>query len=139
VTQLLTLEDALGDLLGLADLEPLKGGRTNQVWRSGELIVKLYGSGSETPLFGNSPDDEWAALTGLQGLGIAPDPFKQNSSDQGNILIYKYISGEFGYTDIADAAAILGAVHGIKPLGPEPQLLSIVIRSLATLLWVQTG
>jgi len=55
----------------------------------------------------------------LQGLGIAPDPFKQNSSDQGNILIYKYISGEFGYTDIADAAAILGAVHGIKPAHPD--------------------
>lgn len=110
-----TPEETLQDLLGVVDLKPLKGGRTNRVWRSGDTIIKLYKSGTQTPLFGNSPRDEWTALTCLKGMNIAPIAIEKQTSNFGNILIYKYISGDLGYDDVADAARLLGTVHSIAP------------------------
>ncbi len=126
---LLTAEETLQDLLGLGDLEPLKGGRTNRVWRSGEDVIKLYKAGSQTPLFENSPQDEWTVLSHLKGLNIAPTAVKKQHLTCGNILIYKYISGDFGYVDVADAARLLGTLHSIEP----PQNLPIVQTGKAVL------
>ncbi len=111
MTTALTLEDQLATELGLDHLTPLKGGRTNSVWQSGAVVVKLYTLQGDTPLFGNSPDHEWHALNALQGTKIAPEPIALKDTSLGKALIYGHITGALGYASLDQAAALLGRLH----------------------------
>lgn len=66
---------AISGLCGtpLGEWRPLEGGRSNQVWRCDEVVVKLYRPDAATPLFGNDPALEAAALCALAPLGLAPN------------------------------------------------------------------
>jgi len=108
-----SLEEGLSDALGLSHLEPLKGGRTNRVWKSRNHVIKLYAKDGATPLFGNSSDHEWAALTALNGQNIAPAPIDQKRTAFGDVLIYEHAVGEIGYSDITKVARLLGNLHTI--------------------------
>lgn len=127
MTQLSSVEDQLSDLLGLGDLRPLEGGRTNRVWVCDDRVVKLFQEGRNTPLFDNSPELEWIALAALNGLKVAPEPVCLQVTPWGKVLVYKHISGDHGYESLADAAALLGQLHQIEapknlpktPIGEE--------------------
>lgn len=114
MTAALTLEDQLATELGLDHLTPLKGGRTNSVWQSGDVVVKLYAPQSGTPLFGNSPDHEWHALNALQGTQIAPKPVALKDTSLGKALIYEHIAGASGYSSLDHTALLLGRLHALR-------------------------
>lgn len=101
--------------LGLTDLTPLYGGRTNHVFLAGDRVVKLYRKNADTPLFRNAPDDEWIALNALAAQKLAPDPIARHSLNMGEVLIYAHISGPTGYDDISAVARLLARVHAAKP------------------------
>lgn len=51
---------------------PLPGGRSNRVWRIGDLVLKRFDPDAATPLFPNDPLAEARALTLFAPLHIAP-------------------------------------------------------------------
>jgi len=129
VSAVLSLEDQIVERLGLAQMRPLKGGRTNRVWLSGDKVVKLFGDRAGTPLFGNSAALEWAALSALDGLEIAPRPVALHQTDFGDVLIYEHIPGAIGAEDLDAAAGLLGRLHGLKPpVGTVPRASRCVVQ-----------
>ena len=117
----LSVTDVLAQELGLHSLKPLKGGRTNRVWRSGSLVIKLYDPKGATPLFNNSAEQEWLALKALEGLGIGPEPVRRADTSAGKVLIYNHIPGDIGSRDIQEVAGLLGRLHKVRPPSELPK------------------
>lgn len=69
---------------------PLTGGNTNALWRVGDVVVKRFVPGAETPLFPNDPAAERLALTALHGTGLAPDLI----AAEGDSLVYRLVAGQ---------------------------------------------
>lgn len=93
-----------------ADWLPLQGGRSNRVWRIGDLVVKQYRPESATPLFPNDPVAEAAALRQL-GPDLAPD---YRASGAG-WLAYGFLPGPNWTSDPAGVARLLAQVHRAAP------------------------
>ncbi len=127
-----SLTEQLSTELGLPDLIPLEGGRTNRVWRSNDLVVKLYHPAGSTPLFENSRDQEWAVLTALRGLELAPSPVEKAETSIGKVLIYNHISGDIGFSEVTQVAELLGRVHEVSPPNgiPDAPLSDVVAQGL---------
>ncbi|EAQ03048.1 hypothetical protein OB2597_12928 [Pseudooceanicola batsensis HTCC2597] len=106
---------------------PLRGGRTNRVWRmagaAGDLVLKLYLPGAETPLFPNDPEAEFRILSRLAPAGLAPSPVARLKGAFGHALIYRFLEGPTWDRDLVAMARLLHRVHGMAPpqgLGPLP-------------------
>ena len=99
---------------------PLEGGRSNRVWRAGDLAVKLYDPTSATPLFPNEPAAEALALQSLTSLPLAPSFVSSGAG----WLAYRYQPGASWRQDPAAVARLLGELHG---LGPLPGLRSLPV------------
>jgi len=107
-----------------ADLTPLRGGYHNDVSllrsKHGRFVAKHFVAGSTNPLFPQLPRAEFAALTILRGLGVAPQPIALVPAvESRDLLVYEFVEGvawrSDGETD-GDAAAIgalFAAVHSI--------------------------
>jgi aminoglycoside phosphotransferase (APT) family kinase protein len=106
---------------------PLSGGRTNPIWRieSGErpLVCKLFLPDAATPLFGNDPAAEWAALRALSGLEIAPEPVASSRTALGDSLLYRHVPGQPWSTDPTDVARLLRRLHEVPPPRALPRAL----------------
>ncbi len=69
---------ALAALAGLdprltgADPQPLRGGRSNKVWRLGDFVIKSHSPDTASPLFPNDPGAEATALTRSGSLRSIP-------------------------------------------------------------------
>lgn len=108
------LVNLAGPHLGTADnmpWHPLAGGRTNQLWRVGDRVVKLYEPRAVTPLFPNDPVAEQAAMTAFSPLGLAPTCRAALSGAFGQAIVYDYVGGPTGYSDPEGLARILSQVH----------------------------
>lgn len=68
----------------------LAGGRSNQVWRCGTVVIKHYRPQSATPLFPNDPQAESLALQVLAPLGLAPEPLAKGSG----WLAWRHLPGQ---------------------------------------------
>ncbi len=97
----------------------LHGGRTNLVFRCGELVVKLYRPDQANALFGNSSADEFLALTTLKGSGIAPEPIASLQCSAGPLLVYHHVHGASWTSDPEKVAILLGQLHA-RPLPDLP-------------------
>lgn len=93
------------------DWQPLGGGRTNRVWRLGEVVVKLYDPKAATALFPNNPQDEQRALMHYGPLDLAPNLLASGQ----NWLAYSYLTGRAWEAGTAAVARLLAAVHGSPP------------------------
>lgn len=102
----------------------LSGGRTNAVWRHGDVVWKRYDLSKATPLFGNDPDAEWSALQSLIGVGIAPHPIKRVTDEAGRHLVYRFEPGETHQTPLPDLARLLGRLHRHVPPSDLPKAAS---------------
>ena len=124
-----SLADAARPVVGPADWVPLAGGLTNRVWRIGAYAVKLYSPDRATPLFPNDPAAEWAAMTALAPLGLAPVPHARLSGTFGEALIYRYLDGGPGPGDLPALARLLSRIHAT----PAPAIRTLPTGSAAIL------
>ncbi len=112
----------------------LSGGRTNRVWRvqdsATDFVCKLYCGADNNPMFANNPRAEYACLTHLNGLKIAPEPVRFLTVPRGQVLIYRYIDADLWTQDCPSVARILHRVH---TLAPPPRLPTSPIGSKAIL------
>jgi thiamine kinase len=100
---------ALPDLSG--DWLPLAGGRTNRVWRVGDVVVKFYDPSAATPLFPNDQMAEVAALRHFSTLKLSP---ALKAFGQG-WLAYGHVPGRAWHCDVLPVATILGRLHQSPP------------------------
>lgn len=89
----------------------LQGGRTNHVWRAGDLVVKVYDPNAQTPLFGNDACAEHAALTALSGTNIAPTPHRLAAVKGHQVLVYRALDRVSDHIDPTSAGALLSKLH----------------------------
>jgi aminoglycoside phosphotransferase (APT) family kinase protein len=106
---------------------PFHGGRSNRAWRvvaaQGDVVVKLYATGRENPLFPNDPAAERACLARLAGTGIAPEPLASGTVPEGAWLIYRHVAGGEWTSGAASVARRLSLLHETPPppgLRPRP-------------------
>ena len=98
--------------------EPLRGGRSNHLWKfSGhnrKLVVKLY-TNRATDLFPNDPDAEMLALNHASGAGVGPTPVTALRIGERSALIYEFIEGRRWQRDVVAVSALLARLHAIPP------------------------
>jgi len=102
--------------------QALGGGRSNALWRiegtgAAPLVCKLFRPEGQTPLFGNDPAAEAAALTALAGTGLAPALVAMGETPAGPSVIYRHVAGQPWRSgdDPAPVARALRRLHG-RPL-----------------------
>lgn len=88
------------------DWVAMKGGRSNRVWRAGDLVVKQYRPDTATPLFPNDPLAEAAALRQL-GPELAP----RYRAGGAGWLGYDFLPGPSWSVDPGPVARLLARVH----------------------------
>lgn len=98
----------------------MSGGRSNHVWRAGELAVKLYETGGENPLFANDPDLERNSLAAMSGTGMVPHVVDYGDFEGRGWLAYDHITGTPWTKDAAHVAQLLGRLHD-QPAWPGLQ------------------
>lgn len=91
--------------------QPLLGGRSNLVWRAGDLVIKLYLRRVENPLFDNDPTREFAALEALSGTGMVPSAHRRGEFEGRHWLTYGHITGKPWQENPAQVAQLLGRLH----------------------------
>jgi thiamine kinase len=89
--------------------QALPGGRTNRLWRVGDLVVKRYDPDATSPLFPNDPKAEALALRLFAPHGLAP---MMRASGSG-WLIYDHVKGAVWSGDPAPVAKALYRLHQI--------------------------
>jgi thiamine kinase len=106
----------------------LRGGRTNRVWRietaTGPLVCKLYCRVSHNPLYPNLPLAEHNILQHLTGQNIAPKVVDQISTDEGEVLVYKFVKGQIWRSGVQDVAVLLAKVHALTCNSPMREVPS---------------
>ena len=90
---------------------PLQGGRSNRVWRGGDLVIKLYLQEGRNPLFANDPTREISALAALSGTGMVPVLRASGLFEGHSWLAYGHIIGAPWQRDTAHVAQLLGRLH----------------------------
>ncbi len=90
---------------------PLLGGRSNRVWRAGDLVVKLYLNRADNPLFDNDPSREISALEALSGTGMVPALVASGQFEGCSWLAYSHITGAPWQSDTPHVAQLLGRLH----------------------------
>lgn len=117
------LRDALRSVapaLSDAPWQPLSGGRTNRLWRVGDLVLKRYDPAAASPLFPNNAADEARALHLFAPQGLAPR-LRAAGADW---VIYDHLAGAVWSGDPAPVARMLGRLHGLRlpdlPFRPAP-------------------
>ncbi|WP_282078174.1 phosphotransferase [Epibacterium ulvae] len=106
------------DLLNCG-VERLTGGRSNELWRLGEIVVKLYNIGHQNPLFANEPNHEASILQELSGRKIAPDFLAKGIYDERPWIVYRHVSGSRWARDVGQVAQLLSAVHQLTGSVPN--------------------
>lgn len=96
---------------------PLLGGRSNRVWRAGDLVVKLYLNRADNPLFANDPGREVSALQALSGTGMVPTLASSGQFEGHDWLAYGHITGAPWQSDTPHVAQLLGRLHD-QPVMP---------------------
>lgn len=86
---------------------PLVGGRSNTLWRVGDIVVKQYAPTAASALFPNDPLAEVQALQAFSSHSLAPEFAAQGSG----WLAYHYIQGETWRQDVEIVASLLGRLH----------------------------
>lgn len=99
---------------------PLQGGRSNRVWRVGDLVIKLYLKQDDNPLFDNDPAREAAALAALSGTGMVPPLQGAGCFEGHDWLIYGHITGAPWQQDSGHVAQLLGRLHDQPEFGGLP-------------------
>lgn len=106
---------------------PLTGGRTNRLWRVGDLVLKRHDPAAASPLFPNIAADEARALHLFAPHGLAPR-LRAAGPDW---VIYDHLAGAVWSGDPAPVARMLGRLHRL-PL-PEPAFRAVPNGSAALL------
>ncbi|MFS4581712.1 phosphotransferase family protein [Phaeobacter sp. C3_T13_0] len=99
---------------------PLVGGRSNRVWRLGDVVVKLYCARRENPLFANDPLREHAILTSLSTTGFVPSPLSLGRFEDHDWLAYRHTPGVTWASGAGQVATILGRLHEQPPVSGLP-------------------
>ena len=94
--------------LSQAALQALPGGRSNGVWRAGDLVLKHHNRAAASPLFPNDPLAEARALSLFAPLGLGPR-LRAAGADW---IIYDHASGAPWRGDPAPLARMLYRLHG---------------------------
>ncbi len=117
---------------------PLYGGRTNYVWHSGDMVIKLFAERTHNPLFTNDPKREISVLKELDGENIAPKFLGHGLFRGATWLVYHHIKGHTWTNDTSAVADLLGRLHARPrppelPLGPNgsDQLEQMIQKLLA--------
>ena len=77
------------------------------------LVVKLYASACDNPLFPNDPWSEAVALRHLAPFGLAPRLVAQTRIPEGFVLVYAHHSGTPAAADGAEVGLMLRRLHSV--------------------------
>ena len=110
-----------------AEWQPLSGGRTNHVWRVGDVVVKSYDPAAASALFPNDPLAEVAALRHFAPLGLAPDLLAFGAA----WVAYRHVPGQAWGTDVASVATLLARLHQSPLPLPPFRMLATGAQALA--------
>lgn len=91
--------------------QPLPGGRTNRLWRVGDVVVKRFAPQDANPRFPNDPTREAMILHHLQDAGIAPDLLGQTQLNGAAYLIYRHLDGQAWTQNAALVGRLLRQLH----------------------------
>ncbi len=109
-----------GLLHDTARWEALPGGRTNRVWKVQDndrvVVVKLYLTGHENPLFPNIPEAEIQVLKSPLLQGVAPAFLGEVRGAIGTYLVYEYWPGHSWKKHPKIAANLLAKLHKCAPV-----------------------
>ncbi len=98
--------------------EPLRGGRSNHLWKFASngrnLVCKLY-TNRTTPLFPNDPNAEQLALKHVSGKGLGPEPVMTVNAGNRIALIYEFIEGQRWQRNATAVGALLARLHAVPP------------------------
>ena len=101
------------------DIQKLKGGYLNTVWRVdfGEkcLVAKEFSEPLAGTLFPNLPEDEAEALRRLAGLGVAPDLV--GYWPDASLLVYDFVEGDMWDGDMQSVATLLNRKEAADATG----------------------
>ncbi len=93
----------------------MQGGRTNRLWRVGDVVVKRYAPQDGNPRFPNDPAQEAAVLRHLEGQAIAPRLAGQVQLNGVTYLLYQHLKGTPWSQDPAQVGQLLRRLHGLRP------------------------
>lgn len=120
---------------------PLVGGRSNKSWcvdaQAQPIVVKLFTTGSDNPLFPNDPVLEVASLRHLEGTQLAPVWLDDFSTEAGYCVVYAHVPGETWQEGAAEIAALLHRVHGLNapvPMRVAPDGSTALVRQTEAIL-----
>lgn len=85
----------------------LRGGRSNHLWRVGDVVVKYFVPTAVSVLFPNDSLAEASALQAFAETGFAPELVAQGHS----WVAYRYLDGETWHQDVQPVAHLLGRLH----------------------------
>lgn len=106
-----------GHLPAETRLRPLTGGRTNRLWHApapmGDIVIKVYATGFQNPLFANDPAAEAQILRHLDGSGLAPKLHAALATPHGRVTIYGMVRGHVWRRNVAAVARTLAKLHKI--------------------------
>lgn len=111
-------ERVLAALPGLAGepWHPLSGGRTNRLWRLGEVVIKAYNPAATSPLFPNDAKAEARALGAFGRSGVAP----RLAAAGTDWVAYRFVQGQAWRTGTEGVAALLHRLHTSAPVEFRP-------------------
>lgn len=112
---LLTLLQAKALIGPVEDWTQLAGGRTNQLWRMGKVVVKRFASADGNPRFPNDPAQEATILKHLAGHGIAPRFLGCETLGPSTYLVYEHLQGEPWREDVGPIGNLMRRLHRLLP------------------------
>lgn len=94
---------------------PLKGGRSNSLWRLRfediDWVCKLFHAPDDNPLFPNDSSAEAIVLATLAGSDLAPELIKTVSTPAGLCILYQFLKGKPAHAMPERVAQMLGRLH----------------------------
>lgn len=101
----------------------LTGGKTNQLWRVGDVVVKQFQTSDDNPRFPNDPAKEIKILRHLGGHQLAQRLLGHVEHQGVTYLVYRHLSGNTWQKDATPVGRLLQRVHSVPaPSGLRRQL-----------------
>jgi len=99
----------------------LSGGRTNRVWRVGDVVCKLFDLNAATPLFANDPMLEARVLEVLGPDGLSPRMRFSDRDEAGRFIVYDAVEGPLPQAPDAGLIHAFARLHHLPPIQGLPE------------------
>lgn len=92
---------------------PMSGGKTNSLWRVGDVVVKRFEPPDDNPRFPNDPFKEIEILDHLRDRDLAPQLLGHLDFQGVIYLVYRHLDGPVWTKDTAQVGELLRRLHQV--------------------------